>query len=134
MRLAAKGDSMKRLSIVCVLMVAAFVVCAANPAGAAPSNKNSGQATLSCDNGQSLEITFIQHTNETADVTSAAPIVGGGGAVKLLSITAFAPGTTNELFTATTNFGGPETTTCHGTATEFGMTFDLTAHVFIAGR
>jgi hypothetical protein len=108
-----------------------LVLAAAAPAGAAPSNKNTETIQATCD-GTTITITGVRKDNETADLVSAGPIVGGGS-VKVPSLTVFEPGTTNAIFTATSNYGGPTNATCTGTFSEGGETFDFTVQAHLVG-
>ena len=108
-----------------------LVLAAAAPAGAAPSNKNTETIQATCD-GTTITIAAVRKDNETADLVSAGPIVGGGS-VKVPSLTVFEPGTTNVIFTATSNYGGPTNATCTGTFSEGGETFDFTVQAHLVG-
>jgi hypothetical protein len=108
-----------------------LVLAAAAPAGAAPSNKNTETIQATCD-GTTITITGVRKDNETADLVSAGPIVGGGS-VKVPSLTVYEPGTTNVVLTAESNYGGPTNATCTGTFTQGGETFDFVLQAHLVG-
>jgi hypothetical protein len=105
---------------------------AASPASAAPTNKNSVEIIVTCDNGQQLTVHAVHKKNENADLVSAGPIVGGGSST-VASLTAFEPGTTNVIFTAETRYGGPVNAECAGTFNEGGQSFDFVVQVHLVG-
>jgi hypothetical protein len=108
-----------------------LVLAGAAPAGAAASNKNTETIQATCD-GTAITITAVRKDNEIADLVSAGPIVGGGS-VKVPSLTVYEPGTTNVVFTAESNYGGPTNATCTGTFTEGGETFDFVVQAHLVG-
>jgi hypothetical protein len=121
---------MKR-TIFALLVASVLALSTTSPASAAPSNKNTETIQATCD-GTTITITAVHKDNETADLVSAGSIVGGGS-VKVASLTAFEPGTTNVIFTAVSRYGGPTNATCTGTASEGGETFDFTVQGHLVG-
>jgi hypothetical protein len=103
----------------------------AAPEDPAPSNKNTVTIEATCD-GTAITFSAVHHENETADLVSAGPIVGGGS-VKVPSLTVYEPGTTNVVLTAESNYGGPTNATCTGTFTEGGETFDFVLQAHLVG-
>jgi hypothetical protein len=108
------------------------VLLNAGAANAAPSNKNTEVIHATCD-GDAITISVVNHSNENANLVSAGPLIGGG-AVKVVPIVAYEPGTTNVIFSAETHFGAPANAECTGTITEGGDTFDFVIQAHIAGR
>lgn len=122
---------MRRLSVLIVSSAIVAAVLWTAPAGAAPSNKNTEVIEATCD-GRAITISAVHKKNENADLVSAGPLVGGGSA-KVTSLTAFAPGTTNVLFSAETHYGGPVNAECSGTATLEGQTFEFVTEGHLVG-
>jgi hypothetical protein len=122
----------KRAIAVAVLSGIGAFGLTAGTAGAAPSNRNTEVIQATCDTGQSITISVVHKQNEIADLVSAGPLVGGGVAT-VASVTAFAPGTTDVLFTVASKYGGPVNAECSGTLTEGGESFDFVAQVHLVG-
>jgi|SoiMethySBSTD1v2_1073268.scaffolds.fasta_scaffold5066992_1 hypothetical protein len=53
--------------------------------------------------------------------------------MKVASLTAFEPDTTNVIFAAASSYGGPTNATCTGTAIEGGETFAFTVQAHLVG-
>jgi hypothetical protein len=121
---------MKRAIVAAVF--GGLILGLAAPVSAAPSNKNSIEIQADCG-GQEITINVVHHTNETADLVAANPLVGGGVA-KVKTLTGFEPGTTNELFSLTSKYRGPTNATCTGTFSEGPDTFDFSVEVHLVGQ
>jgi len=89
------------------MSAAALVLLTAGPAAA---NKNRGAISAECSNGQAVTVLV----NFKANGNSAAPIVGGGS-FKTSELHLFLAGTSEEVFSETTNFPKQPTVTCTGT-------------------
>jgi hypothetical protein len=122
---------MRRLSVYLVVPVLALLAFA--PASFA-ANKNQQQVTATCDNGKTYTVTVNERSNINGVVKAA-----GLGPVKVISITAFAPGTSVVLFTDQSRFPKSANLTCHGTTTEVDpdtgepFTFDFVVEVYARG-
>ena len=102
-------------------VVLALGLALLSAASATAGNKHSAPTTLTC-NGRS--VTFFG--NEHSNVNSAVP-VAGGGSFKFTEIHFFVHGTSQEVFSFTTNYPRRPTTTCTGTVSEDGELFDVVA-------
>jgi hypothetical protein len=125
---------MKRLSLAVLLSVSLLAVLAM-PAAAAPHNKNSQLVVADCDNGKTYTVDVNQRSN-----FNAAVHVEGVGPSKTISFTAFAPGTSDVLFSQTSNFPKAPNLTCTGTISQVDpttgqvVTFDFVAEVYLKNK
>jgi hypothetical protein len=93
------------------LLVGIFgVLLALNAAGSAAANQNRVSIPGTCNEGQ--PVTFL--VNFKANGNSAAPIAGGGS-LKTTELHLFLQGTSQEVFSETTNFPRQPTVRCTGT-------------------
>ena len=90
-------------------------------ASATAGDKHNAPTTLTC-NGTLITFFGNPHSN----VNSAVPIAGGGS-FKFTEIHFFVHGTTQEIFSFTTNYPRRPTITCTGTVSEEGELFDVLA-------
>ena len=109
---------MQRCSLAGILALALMLTI---PASAA-ANKNQALVPATCD-GQSVTVRVNQRSSENA----AGPVVGGGS-LKVIEGHFFIAGTSEEVFSFTTNFPKPPNVTCTGSFTdpESGQLLDFT--------
>ena len=123
---------MRRL-IVSALVAGLMLVPVAAPAAGAPRNKNVTPVQATCDGKQ-----YTVLSPDKANVNGAFHVVGVGPG-KLISLTAFEPGTTNVLFTDQSNYPKEPNVTCTGTfnatdpSTGQQFSFDFQVQAYVRG-
>ena len=121
-----------RTGLLALGLVVGVIVAASGPAVGAPVNRQALTYDANCD-GTTVTFSTVHHVNPRADLIAAVPTVGGGSA-KLVWIDAYLPGTNTLVFSGSTGYPRPAETTCTGTVTEDGFTFDFVIGVVLHGH